>query len=125
MKIPVFVSSPSALNTTQNAARRRVLAQLDRLGLEPRALGRTDYPTDCPLREVAVIAKHCFGGVILGFEQFHAPSGIWKRGAKEQHLAKKPVIFPTAWNQLEAGILFGLRLPLLVFREPGLSGGIF
>jgi hypothetical protein len=34
------------------------------------------------------------------------------------------VKFPTPWNQLEAGILFSLRLPLMVFREDG-SGGVF
>jgi hypothetical protein len=33
--------------------------------------------------------------------------------------------FPTPWNQLEAGILFGLGLPLLIIRESGISGGIF
>lgn len=125
MKIPVFVSCPTALNATQNAARRRVLAELERLALEPRALGRTDYPTDYPLHEVAVIAKHCSGGVILGFEQFRAAGGIWKRGAKEETASKEPVIFPTSWNHLEAGILFGLRLPLLVFKEPGVNGGVF
>ncbi len=125
MKIPVFVSCPTALNAKQNALRRRVLAQLDRLALEPRALGRSDYPTDYPLREVAVIAKHCSGGVILGFEQFYAPSGTWKRGAKEQTVTKKPVTLPTSWNHLEAGILFGLKLPLLVFKEPGITGGVF
>jgi hypothetical protein len=125
MKIPVFVSCPSVLNATQNSARRRILRELERLALEPRALGRTDYPTGFPMREVATIAKHCSGGVILGFEQFHAKSGIWKRGAKEQRKTATPVVFPTQWNQLEAGILFGLRLPLLVFKEPGIEGGIF
>jgi hypothetical protein len=33
--------------------------------------------------------------------------------------------FPTPWNQLETGILFALDLPLLVFREKGVSGGVF
>lgn len=125
MKIPVFVSCPTSLNAKQNAARRRILGQLDRLALEPRALGRSDYPTEYPLREVAVIAKHCSGGVILGFEQFHAASGIWKRGTKDQLVTKKTVLFPTSWNHLEAGILFGLKLPLLVFKEPGITGGVF
>lgn len=125
MRIPVFVSCPTTLNAKQNAARSRILVQLERLGLEPRALGRSDYPTEYPLREVAVIAKHCSGGVILGFEQFRAPSGVWKRAAKGKTAAKQAVIFPTPWNHLEAGILFGLKLPLLVFREPGISGGVF
>ena len=125
MKIPVFVSCPTSLNATQNAARRRVLAELEKLALEPRALGRTDYPTDYPLREVAVIAKHCSGGVILGFEQFQATAGIRKRGTKDQSSIKTAVHFPTSWNHLEAGILFGLKLPLLVFKEPGIEGGVF
>ena len=32
---------------------------------------------------------------------------------------------PTPWNHLEAGILFSLRIPLMVFREDGISGGVF
>ena len=32
---------------------------------------------------------------------------------------------PTSWNHLEAGILFGLNLPLLVFKEEGIAGGVF
>ena len=29
------------------------------------------------------------------------------------------------WNQIEAGVLFGLGLPLLIFREEGVEGGVF
>ena len=36
-----------------------------------------------------------------------------------------PTLFPSPWNHLEAGILFSLGLPLLVFRESGISGGVF
>jgi hypothetical protein len=31
----------------------------------------------------------------------------------------------TPWNQLEAGVLYALGLPLLVFREAGIEGGVF
>ncbi len=100
---------------------------LDDLNIEPRALGRSDYPAEFPLREVLVIAHHCAGGLILGFEQFQASSGIWKRGTKEERKLspKASVPFPTSWNHLEAGILFGLGLPILIFREEGISGGVF
>lgn len=125
MRIPVFVSCPTALSRSQDQSRTLILRELARQGLEPRALGRSDYPTDLPLREVLVIARHCSGGVILGFEQFSANSGAWKRGTREQRKLKKPTPFPSSWNHLEAGILFGLRLPLLVFKEPEISGGVF
>lgn len=127
MKIPVFVSSPTKLNETQSRSRKRIVQELARLQLEPRALGRSDYPADFPLREVYVIAKHCSGGIILGFRQFTATAGTWKAGTKERRQLQpgKPEHFPTPWNYLEAGILFGLRLPLLIFREEPIRGGIF
>jgi hypothetical protein len=80
MKIPVFVSSPTSLSPSQEAARTVIIQQLDDNDLEPRALGRSDYPTELPLREVLLIARHCSGGVILGFEQCRADSGVLKPG---------------------------------------------
>ena len=98
MKIPVFVSCPTTLSKGQEASRTLILRELKRLELKPRALGRSDYPTELPLREVYVIAKSCFGGIILGFEQFQASKGVWKRGTSRQKKTGKPVIFPTEWN---------------------------
>ena len=125
MKIPVFLSGPTHLSNPQNEARKHILSHLKSYGLKPRALGRSDYPTDFPLREVLVIAKHCSGGVILGFEQMSVTTGISKRGTPNETSVTGPVPIPTPWNQLEAGILFGLGLPLLIFREPGITGGVF
>jgi hypothetical protein len=123
-KIPVFVSAPSKLNADQIKSYDRIVYLLDRENLERRALGRSDYPTDYPLKEVYTIARHCSGGVILGFSQTIAKQLQIKPGTPERTMAKN-VKFPTPWNQLEAGILFALRLPLMVFREDGISGGVF
>jgi hypothetical protein len=125
MKIPVFVSCPTRLTAEQAVSRKLVLDELARYQLEPRALGRSDYPTMLPLREVFVIAKHCSGGVILGFEQFLATAGSTNRGNEGRIVIDKPVPFPSSWNHLEAGVLFGVGVPLLVFREPGVTGGVF
>lgn len=126
MRIPVFVSCPTHLNDRQQDCRNLVDEVLNDLQLEPRAVGRSDYPTDLPLREVLTLAKHCSGGIILGFEQVFIERGVAKRGTTpelEVQLADRPL--PTAWNQIEAGILFGLGLPILVFRERGITGGVF
>lgn len=125
MRIPVFVSCPTRLSPDQEASRQFVLDQLEEYGLEDRALGRTDYPTELPLREVYVVAKHCSGGVILGFEQIRATAGLVKPGTKEEEEISEVVSLPTPWNHLEAGVLYSLGLPLLVFKEPSVSGGIF
>jgi hypothetical protein len=75
--------------------------------------------------KLLVIARHCSGGVILGFEQFHSLGGTWKRGSQRPRVETGDVVFPTSWNHLEAGILFSLQVPLLVFKEDGISGGVF
>ena len=125
MRIPVFVSRPTALNAEQQRSLDFVCTELEAQQLEPRTLGQSDYPSEFPLREVLSIARHCAGGVVLGFTQFETERGVWKKGTKAEREQTEPVVFPTPWNHLEAGILYGLRLPLLIFREPGISGGIF
>jgi hypothetical protein len=127
MKIPVFVSGPTNLSPEQEVARKRIIKQLEHLNLEPRALGRSDYPTEFPLREVYIIAKHCSGGIILGFKQIQVTAGTIKHGTEQasEIEPKQPISIPSPWNHLEAGIMFGLRLPLLIFKEEGVSGGVF
>lgn len=125
MKIPIFVSAPTALNDAQEASRDLIVNELNTLQLEARALGRSDYPADLPLKEVYSLASHCAGGVILGFSQFETDTGVWKKGTVVESTQSELVAFPTPWNQLEAGILFGLSLPLLVFKDLNMSGGIF
>lgn len=127
MRIPVFVSAPSAENLSPAQEESAIMIQklVTRYKLEWRALGRSDYPNDLPLKEVLRMVKHCSGGIILGFEQFRAPGGEFKSGSPKARLVSTPVSFPTAWNQLEAGILFSAGLPMMIFREPGISGGVF
>ncbi|OGU83097.1 MAG: hypothetical protein A2254_08615, partial [Ignavibacteria bacterium RIFOXYA2_FULL_35_9] len=121
----IFISCPSSLNSDQETSKKLILKELDKQGLEPRQLGKSDYPTESPLNEVLSIAKHCAGGIILGFEQLKVSTGIRKRGTNTETKLKKPIILPTEWNHLEAGILFSLKLPILVFKEDGINGGIF
>lgn len=127
IKIPVFVSCPTKLNPKQELQKSVIINILEDLQLEPRSLGREDYPRFCPLNEVYIIAKRCCGGIILGFEQIYVKEGVVKKETDEQKEIKSssPIILPTAWNNLEAGILFGLKLPLLIFKEKGIEGGIF
>jgi hypothetical protein len=127
MKIPVFVSSPTKLNSSQQQVRQAIFDTLATYGLEPRALGQSDYPTLLPLREVLVIGRRCAGALILGFEQHFAPTVEIRRGLAECDGGgcDENVSYPTPWNHLEAGILYALGLPQLVFREPRVTGGIF
>jgi hypothetical protein len=62
--------------------------------------------------------------VILGFEHISA----WSCTAKLKTPLQKTLSnqsFPTSWNHLESGILYSMRLPLIVFRDPNVCGGVF
>ena len=126
-KIPVFVSCPTTLTEEQEKQRDVIINILTDLQLEARALGRGDYPMEYPLKEGFIIAKHCAGGIILGFEQVFVDSGMKKRNSPGATpiRADKPMLLPTPWNHLEAGILYGMKLPLLIFKEDGIEGGVF
>jgi hypothetical protein len=125
MLVPIFGSSPTLLNPGQESVRRLILGELNGVGLEWRSVGQTDYPAKFPLREVLTLARHCAGGVVLGFSQFESSAGISKPGTIDEKQISQRLAFPTPWNQIEAGILFALSKPLLVFRENGITGGIF
>lgn len=125
MKIPIFVSCPTNLSPDQEAGAKIIAGLVKRYKLEWRALGRSDYPNKLPLREVLRMIKHCSGGLILGFEQFQAPSGVLRRGSPKEEIVNSTIVMPTPWNHLEAGVLFNQKLPIMIFKEPDIAGGIF
>lgn len=118
-KIPVFASVPSWLNDDQLRSKQYIYEHLDRLYVEPRTVGGSDYAHFNPLQEVRTLARHCAGGIILGYQQFFATDVRWRDRSLPEFFA------PTEWNHLETGVLFGLGLPLLVLREKGIERGIF
>src|SRR5205814_7632506 len=76
MKIPVFISCPTSLSPSHEAARTLIIRQLDDNGLEARALGRSDYPLSYRCGRCCLSPVHCSGGIILGFEQFRSSGGL-------------------------------------------------
>jgi hypothetical protein len=124
LKIPVFVSCPTTLAPVQEASRQAIFEQLELLQLEPRAIGRSDYPNNDPLREVLVLARRCAGGLVLGFSQFTVAQGVSRAGtSREQPIADMKL--PTPWNHIEGSIIYSLGLPIMILSEPGISDGIF
>ncbi|NQY13549.1 MAG: hypothetical protein HRT81_06805 [Henriciella sp.] len=120
MKIPVFVSRPNLLTPDQEKVMDEIFAILDELALEPRTLGQSDYPTDFPLKEARAIIRHCSGGLVIGFAQEKAANvERYNRGDVPSKT------YPTPWNHLEAGILFASHIPMLIWREPSITGGVF
>ncbi len=125
IKISVFLSAPTMINAHQQEVYDFVCSALNEESLQPRALGRSDFPQSDPTTEVYYLARACYGGIILGFSQVETIGAIVKRGTPVEKHVEMPIVIPTPWNQIEAGILIALRKPLLVFAQAGVSGGVF
>jgi hypothetical protein len=72
-----------------------------------------------------MMVRHCSGGVILGFEQLRVTAGTIKSRSGRAEKIKKSISIPTAWNHLEAGVLFNHGIPIMIFKEPDVEGGVF
>ncbi len=118
------MSRPTTLSQQQESTCKQVTEMLDSLQLEPRTLGRSDYSTSTPVNEVLAIARHCSGGIVLGFQQYYAPTLTSKVNTPDAQ-ESSAVYLPSPWNHLESGILVALGLPLIVLKENGIGGGVF
>lgn len=124
MQIPIFVSCGTDLSPDQQLIYEHILKKLEELNLVAHTLGRSDYPMKSTLQEVYVLGRHCSGAIILGFEQLYADRVVRKRGTRFEATVRD-MSLPTPWNHLEAGIMFTLKIPILMLREESISGGIF
>ena len=74
--------------------------------------GRADQPVFAA-RELMDTADAV---VVLAFTRYVVPESIEKPESEDQKIHKDRR-YPTIWNQLEAAMGFGLKLPLLVIIE--------
>lgn len=123
--VPIFVSMPSKLNDHQQAVFEALRKTMKTARLSASTVGRSVLPLQSPLGEVYQLARRCAGGLILGFRQTAAIDTIRWPGSKFQKQDQGHTYSSSPWNQLEAGILYSLGVPMLIFAEEGVTGGIF
>lgn len=120
----VFISKPGYLDHRQQQIVTDLQARLEKEGITPQALERSDYPQFGAVGEVQRLMTGCAGAVIFGFKQLEISDGVWRAGTpEEKHL--KSMSFSTPWNQIEAGMAVTLGLPILLLCEREVQGGVF
>jgi hypothetical protein len=116
----IFLSRPTWLPPEFTRGVDGFLGLLKGIELNPRTLGTTDYPSRAPLDEVIDLMKKCRGAIILGIPQITVTTGSIKDRPVEN-----PLLLPTEWNHIEAGLAYSQKLPLLVIHHVGVGRGIF
>ena len=119
MAIDVFISVGRTYNDEQVAFQKAFFDFLRAQGLEPHAVGITNFTSSQPLKLIEDLMNTCSGTVILAMERFYFESGIEYRDSDRTRNLRITKI-PTIWNQIEAALAYGLNHPLLVIVEDGI-----
>ncbi|QSX35610.1 transposase [Shewanella sedimentimangrovi] len=116
----IFVSRPTWVSPEFDAGLEVFLTLIQNIGLIPRTLGSSDYPSKAPLDEVIEIMEECKGAIILGFPQL-----LITEGKIKDHEIEAELSLPTEWNHIEAALAYSKGLPLIMFHHKGVTRGVF
>lgn len=119
MSIDVFIS----VGRNSKPEHEKFISEIEQFlrnnGINPRAVGRTDFSSIQPLKFIEKVMNECSGTVVIAFERIHIDQGFEKRSTN----AEKPlsnVNITTVWNQIEPAMAYVLGHPLLVIVENGI-----
>jgi hypothetical protein len=122
MAVPrVFISMGTPYTAAQTQFRDELEAFLrDSCGVDPRIIGKNEYPSGNPLTHIRSVMRQCAGVMIVAYERTYLKVGAQRRGAQgEQKLQDR--IYTTPWNHVESAIAYALELPLYILCQNGLS----
>jgi len=116
----VFISRPNWVLESFEKGLDNFYNLLKAHELNPRTIGRSDYPSKNPLDEVMGLLRKCQGTIVLGIPQIDVQSGTVKGEEIVDGLQ-----LCTEWNHIEAALAHSLGHPLLVIHHLKISRGIF
>lgn len=87
-------------------------------GMNPRAVGRNEFPSKNPLKFIEELMRQCDASIIIAHERVHVVEGSEKRGSPDEKPLQNQNI-TTAWNQIEAAMAYTIGHPLFVLVEHG------
>jgi len=92
----------------------------DRCGVNPRIIGKNEYPSGSPLSHIREVMRECHGVVVVAYERTFLESGIEKRGGPTETNINKRA-YTTPWNHIESAIAYSLSLPLYILCQHELT----
>lgn len=115
----VFLSVGVTYNEKQEAFVSSFETFLSQNGCERLTVGRGNYFASQPIVAARDLMQTANGVVVIAFTRQIVDKAIDKPGSEnEKEIENRR--YPTVWNQLEAAMAFGLKIPLLVIMEDGL-----
>lgn len=90
-----------------------------RCGVDPRIIGRNEYPDGNPIHKIDQVMRSCDGVIIVAYERKIIRAGSERPGGVgEQNLDGASLTTP--WNHIESAMAFTLGLPIYIIAQKGL-----
>jgi hypothetical protein len=96
----------------------------DQCRVDPRIIGKNEYPAGTPIQHINETMKTCDGVIIVAYERKRIEKGIEKPGANVPYHSPSPLedqMFTTPWNHIESAIAYAQGLPLYIIAQRGLT----
>jgi hypothetical protein len=96
----------------------------DQCRVDPRIIGKNEYPSGTPIQHINDTIKSCDGVIIVAYERKLIEKGVEKPGANLAYhntTELKNEKFTTPWNHIESAIAYALGLPLYIIAQRGLT----
>lgn len=115
MPISVFVSVGKTSSREQELFVSGIETNLEKNGLRPRTVGRSESSSRQPLRAIHRLMDRCAGALVVALPRVMIEKAIERRGEETTMLSGTALATP--WNQIEAAIAYSKGIPLLVIKE--------
>jgi hypothetical protein len=115
----VFLSVGATYNEQQESFVSAFETFLGQNGCERLTVGRGNYFASQPIVSARDLMQEADAVVVIAFTRLRIDRAFEKpKSESEKEILNRN--YPTVWNQLEAAMAFGLKLPLLVIIEDGI-----
>ena len=121
MNLPVFLSVSKPYTPEQKQFLENFEKYMREQGFEPRTVGRTDYFMDEPLSGCRMVLLESYGLVTLAFRRYYVAEGWENYGDKDMQKSIGGSYLTSPWCHVEPAMAYQLGLPILIFREEGVS----
>jgi hypothetical protein len=120
----VFLGRSGCLNDNNRGYIRALSGHIGEHGFEIVEVRREDYSFSGAVAEVRRAMSGCAGVVVGLVADFEADDGCWRAGTPDYRRIGK-LSLPSPWMYLEAGMAFGLGLPVLLAVANGVDSDAF
>ncbi|MBU1343086.1 MAG: hypothetical protein KKE44_02850 [Proteobacteria bacterium] len=114
----IFLSVGATYNEQQERFVSAFETFLGQNGCERLTVGRGNYYANQPVVAARDLMQSAEGVVVIAFTRQIIVEGIDKPDSEDEKKITHQR-YPTVWNQIEAAMAFGLKLPLLMIIEEG------